>query len=97
MTKAQQIKLKALIKKYNLILKESMEIALMEDLFNLIIVNADDKDFELKDMLLDKENLKSYIIKEFIRLNNKPITSQLKDMEEIKLKLIKTKQQKLNL
>jgi hypothetical protein len=74
-----------------------MEIALMEDLFNLIIVNADDKDFELKDMLLDKENLKSYIIKEFIRLNNKPITSQLKDMEEIKLKLIKTKQQKLNL
>jgi hypothetical protein len=54
MTKAQQIKLKALIKKYNLILKESMEIALMEDLFNLIIVNADDKDFELKDMLLDK-------------------------------------------
>ncbi|MGE0562155.1 MAG: hypothetical protein AB7O47_10080 [Flavobacteriales bacterium] len=97
MTKAQQIKLKALIKKYNLILKESMEIALMEDLFNLIIVNADDKDFELKDMLLDKENLKRYIIKEFIRLNNKPITSQLKDMEEIKLKLVKNKQQKLNL
>jgi len=97
MTKAQQIKLKALIKKYNLILKESMEIALMEDLFNLIIVNGDDKDFELKEMLLDKENLKSYIIKEFIRLNNKPITSQLKNMEEIKLKLVKNKQQKLNL
>lgn len=97
MTKTQQIKLKALIKKYNLVLKESMEIALMEDLFNLIIVNADDKDFELKDMLLNKDDLKSFIIKEFIRLNNKPITSQLKNMEEIKLKLVKNNQQKLNL
>ena len=96
MTKAQELKLKFLIKKYNLVLKESMEIALMEDLFNLIIVNADDKDFELKDMLLDKANLKSYIIKEFIKLNNKPITSQLKNMEEIKLKLVKEKQQKLS-
>ena len=96
MTKAQELKLKSLIKKYNLVLKESMEIALMEDLFNLIIVNADDKDFELKDMLLDKANLKSYIIKEFIKLNNKPITSQLKNMEEIKLKLVKEKQQKFS-
>lgn len=96
MTKAQEHKLKKLIKKYNLILKESMEIALMEDLFNLIIVNADDKDFELKDMLLDKQNLKSFIIKEFIQLNNKPITSQLKNMDEIKLKLVKNKQQKFN-
>jgi len=36
-------KLKKLIKKYNPVLRESIENALTEDLFNLIIVNVDDK------------------------------------------------------
>jgi hypothetical protein len=95
MTGNNQHKLKELIKKYNSVLKESIEIALLEDLFNLIIVNGDDKNFELKDMLNEKEALKSIVMKEFIRLNNQPITSELKNMDEIKLNIVKTKQGKL--
>jgi len=59
MTPNEKEKIKALIQKYNPILKESIEIALVEDLFNLIIVNRDDTDFELKDLLKNKNNLKS--------------------------------------
>ena len=43
----EKIKLKLLIKKYNEILLYSVSIAVTEDLINLIIVNGDDKDFEL--------------------------------------------------
>ncbi|TXB66196.1 hypothetical protein FRY74_06380 [Vicingus serpentipes] len=95
MNKKEQSKIKSLIKKYNPILNESVEIALTEDLFNLIIVNGDDKDFELKNLLKDKQGLKSFVIKEFIKLNQKPITKDLKNMDEIKLSLIKTKQERL--
>ncbi len=90
-------KLKHLINKYNPILKESMECSLVEDLFNLIIVNGDDKDFELKDLLLEKEGLKTFVLKEFILLNNKPITSELKNMEEISFRKKQTKQGRLKL
>jgi len=88
-------KLKKLIKKYNPVLRESIENALTEDLFNLIIVNGDDKDFELKNMLLEKEKLKTLVMKEFLLLNNQPITKELKNMDEIKLQLVKIKQCKL--
>ena len=90
-------KIKALIKKYNPILRESIENALTEDLFNLIIVNRDDKDFELKELLLEKEQLKVVVMQEFIKLNNKSITSELKNMAEIKLKLVKSKQARLKI
>ena len=90
-------KIKALIKKYNPILRESIENALTEDLFNLIIVNRDDKDFELKELLLEKEQLKVVVMQEFIKLNNKSITSELKNMAEIKLKLVKSKQGRLKI
>lgn len=91
---SEKNKLKRLIKKYNPILRISIEIALVEDLFNLIIVNGDDKNFELKDMLLEKEQLKEYVMKEFIKLNNKPITSELRNMEEIQLNLFNFKNRK---
>jgi hypothetical protein len=89
MTLHEKEKIKALIQKYNPILKESIEIALVEDLFNLIIVNRDDTDFELKDLLKNKSQLKKFVIKEFIQLNNRPLTSELKHMDEPKFKLTK--------
>lgn len=97
MNTKEQHKLKQLIKKYNPVLRESIENALTEDLFNLIIVNGDDTDFELKDMLKQKEVLKKFVMKEFIQLNNQPITSELKNMAEIKLNLVKVKQERLKL
>jgi hypothetical protein len=92
MTTTEQHKLKKLIKKYNPILKESIEIALIEDLFNLIIVNGDDTNFELKGMLQEKEQLKIFVMQEFIKLNNQPITAELKNMEEISFRKKKEKQ-----
>ena len=47
----EKIKLKLLIKKYNEILLYSVSIAVTEDLINLIIVNGDDKDFELIEIM----------------------------------------------
>lgn len=93
----QQHKLKQLIKQYNPILKESMACMLAEDLFNLIIVNGDDKDFELNHLLREKEQLKAFVLKQFILLNNKPITSELKNMEEISFRKKKVKQGRLKL
>ncbi len=93
----EQHKLKKLIRKYNPILKESIQNAITEDLYNLIIVNGDDKDFELKDLLKEKEELKAFIMKEFIQLNNQPITSELKDMDEISFRKTKGKQGRLKL
>jgi hypothetical protein len=97
MNSLEQDRLRELIIKYNPVLKESVENALTEDLFNLIIVNKDDKNFELKAMLSKKEELKSFVMKEFILLNNKPVTSELKHMNEIKLNLVKSKQARLKL
>jgi len=97
MKDTEQRKIKALIKKYNPILKESIKNALTEDLFNLIIVNGEDKAFELKELLREKDILKTYIMLEFIRLNNRPITSELKNMKEIKINLVRSKQGKLKL
>jgi hypothetical protein len=97
MKSIEQHKLRELIKKYNPILRESIEIALTEDLYNLIIVNGDDKDFELNDLLKNKKALKNFIIKEFIQLNNSPVTSELKHMKETKLSLIKSKQARLRI
>ena len=97
MNNPEQRKIKDLIKKYNPILKESIENALTEDLFNLIIVNGDDKGFELKELLLEKEQLKTFVMQEFIKLNNKPITAELKNMNEISFIKKKVKQGKLKL
>lgn len=97
MTSKEEHKIKQLIEKYNSVLSESMACSLTEDLFNLIIVNRDDTDFELAELLKDKENLKAFVLKEFIRLNNQPITSELKEMEEVKISLVKSKQHKLGI
>ena len=95
MTTKEKNRLKKLIKKYNPILRESIENALTEDLYNLIIINRDDTAFELKELLQEKEILKAFVMKEFIKLNNKPITSELKHMKDISFS--KTTQQQLKL
>jgi hypothetical protein len=97
MNKIEKNKITNLIHKYNPILKESIANALTEDLFNLIIVNQEDEDFELKDLLLNKEELKVFVMKEFITLNNQSVTANLKNMDEIKLRLVKSKQARLKL
>ncbi len=95
MTTTEQYKLKKLIKKYSPILKESIQNALTEDLFNLIIVNGDDTNFELKKLLHEKEKLKIFVMQEFIKINNPPITTELKNMKEISFR--KEKQGRLKL
>lgn len=99
MTDLEKQKIKMLIEKYNPVLLESVRNALTEDLFNLIIVNRDDSDFELSHLLRDRTALKRTIMHEFIRLNHSPVTSKLGEMEEIKLRLDKrkTRQKKLGL
>jgi len=51
-------KVSKLVLKYNEVLKESMRNVVAEDLVNLIIVNGDDKEFELKDMISKKAKFK---------------------------------------
>jgi hypothetical protein len=97
MTKKEAAKIKKLIKKYNPILRESIANALTEDLFNLIIVNNADTDFELKALLSKKDALKAFVMKTFITINNPSITAELKNMEEIKIQLVKSKQGRLKI
>lgn len=71
-----------LVKKYNSILLHSTQLAISEDLINLIIANREDKDFELTEFIKNKEDFKRYVVGEFFKLNNKTILSELSSMEE---------------
>jgi len=77
MTKTQQKKIKTLIEKYNAILLVSMRLAIAEDLIGLIILNKEDTDFELSELLKDKDQLSNSIMREFLKQNSNPITSNL--------------------
>lgn len=85
MTLEQQKKIAKLIKKYNDILLNSMRLAVAEDFINLIVLNRDDSDFELKDFLGDKEQYYQFILKEFLRLNSSSVASELRKMEDQEL------------
>jgi len=74
-------KVSELIGKYNDILLESMKLALSEDLVNLIIVNKDDKDFDLKNFIKNRKEFKSYVLREFFKQNSTPLKG-LSKMEE---------------
>ena len=91
MNKSQNQKIKTLIEKYNDILLVSMRLAVAEDLIGLIILNKDDTDFELSELLKDKEQLSNSIMKEFLKQNSSSITSELSSMEEPKLSIQKQK------
>ena len=99
LTDGEKEKVKLLIEKYNPVLLESVRNALTEDLFNLIIVNRDDSDFELSHLLRDRIALKRFVMHEFIKLNHNPVTAKLGEMEEVKLTLSKgsLRQKKLGL
>lgn len=82
MNKKEEKIISALIEKYNHVLLHSMQIAVTEDLTNLIIANQDDKDFELTQFIKKKEEYKQFVIKEFFRLNSGSVINELSKMEE---------------
>ena len=91
MTKTQELKIKNLLEKYNDILLVSMRLAVTEDFVNLVIVNGDDTDFELRELINKKEAFSNYVLKEFLKQNSSSVVSDLKLMEEPKLALRKSK------
>ncbi|PHR31218.1 MAG: hypothetical protein COA38_08595 [Fluviicola sp.] len=89
MTENQQEKIKTLLEKYNDILLVSMRLAVAEDFTGLVILNRDDTDFELSELLQNKNEFSNYILKEFLKNNSNPITSELGKMEELKFNIQK--------
>ena len=71
-----------LVKKYNSILLHSTQIAVTEDLINLIISNREDENFELTEFIKNKEDFKKYVVGEFFKLNSSTVLSELSSMEE---------------
>ena len=80
-TKEKHI-ISTLVKKYNSILLHSAQIAITEDLINLIIANREDESFELTEFIKNKDEFKKYVVGEFFKLNNTSILSELSSMEE---------------
>jgi hypothetical protein len=89
MTENQEQKIKSLLEKYNDVLLVSMKLAVTEDFVNLLIVNGDDSDFELKDLIQEKGAFSTYVMKEFMKQNSSNIVSKLKHMEEPKIEFNK--------
>jgi len=82
MGESEKEKIRGLIGKYNDVLLNSMTNAVAEDLFNLILVNKEDADFELKDFINQRTEFKSFVMREFLRHNSSTVTSDLKHMSE---------------
>ncbi len=78
MTPNQEDKITELIRKYNDILLISMRLAVAEDFLNLVILNRDDQEFELNDLLNNKEELTNHIMKQFLKFNSSPILEELR-------------------
>ena len=80
-----------------------MSIALAEDLINLIVVNGEDRDFELLDMMKERKQFREFVTAEFLRMNSNHVLKDLKSMEEefspktLRRKSIKGDQGKLEL
>ena len=89
MTQDQENKLKLLVQKYNDILLVSMKLAVAEDLINLIILNGDDKEFHLSNLLQEKDQLSTFIMKEFLNQNSSSVMNDLKIMEDPTVDLMK--------
>ena len=81
MTPNQEEKITELIRKYNDILLVSMRLAVAEDFLNLVILNRDDQEFELNDLLNNKEELTNQIMKQFLKFNSSPILEELRNQE----------------
>lgn len=87
MTEDQQLKIKELISKYNDILLNSMRLAIAEDFVNLVILNRDDEDIELRKLLENKNEYYNYILKEFLKKNSSSVVDELKSMDEPTIQL----------
>lgn len=94
MTKTQEEKIKQLLIKYNDILLVSMRLAVAEDFTNLVVLNKDDTEFELSNLLKDKEQFTNYVMKEFLKQNSSSVARELSSMTEQKLNLQKQKKLK---
>lgn len=96
-------KIQELVSKYNDVLLNSMSIALAEDLINLIVVNADDKEFKLQELVKDKTAFRALVTKEFLKQNSGSVLSDLRSMENefesdmVKSKNLKSGQKKMSL
>ena len=66
MGESEKEKLRSLIGKYNDVLLNSMTNAVAEDLFNLILVNGEDSNFELKDFINKRSEFKAFVMREFL-------------------------------
>lgn len=82
MTENQHQKIKELVSKYNDILLNSMRLAVAEDFINLMLLNRDDKDFELKNLMENKNDFYNSILKEFMKQNSSSVLDDLKQMED---------------
>lgn len=78
----QEKKIKQLIDKYNDILLISMRLAISEDFINLMLLNREDSNFELKDLLTDKTAFSNLILKEFLKKNSSSVIDDLKNMSD---------------
>lgn len=86
------IRVRSLVKKYNDILLNSMSIALAEDLINLIVVNEEDKGFELSELVKDKNNFRAFVTAEFLKLNSNSVLDDLKTMnDDLDFKMVRNK------
>ena len=74
--------IKALVKKYNDVLLNSMSIAVTEDLVNLIVVNNEDSGFELSKMVKQKAYFKQLVTTEFLKINANSVLDDLKNMDD---------------
>jgi hypothetical protein len=95
LTTTQQQKIKELVSKYNDILLNSMRLAVAEDFINLMLLNRDDKEFELKNLMEDKSDFYNSILKEFMKQNSSSVLDDLKKMDDPTIG-IKTLQKKIN-
>jgi uncharacterized protein YkvS len=82
MNQFKQARLKKLIEKYNEVLLNTMASAISEDLLNLIIVNEDDKDFELNEFINNRIEYKEFVMREFFKVNSSSVIDDLKLMDE---------------
>jgi len=86
------IRVRNLVKKYNDILLNSMSIALAEDLINLIVVNEEDKGFELSELVKDKNTFRACVTAEFLKFNFNSVLDDLKTMnDDLDFKMIRNK------
>lgn len=82
MTEIQAQKIRELMEKYNDILLVSMRLAITEDFTNLVILNKDDSDFELSELLHNKEEFSNYITREFLKQNSSSVIKDLRSMDD---------------